>query len=104
MRLDLQLHHNISRLTTSSFIAFAMDSILFTLRCTFINFDLDLLGLLLQLFSLAVLALLAGVNAFSDSSALVARACSLGVHSWTYLHHYCSHSLSFAAFAGRDCL
>jgi len=103
MLLLLDLNDNITRFNIRNFISFSVNSVSFSIRRTFVNLNLESLLLLLDLLAIASFANLRRIHDVTTTTALVAWTCSLGIHTWSKLHHDCSHTLASAACAGFHC-
>jgi len=97
VRLLFNLYYDISRFNIWHFISFSMNSILLSMRGSFINFNFQSFSFLLGLFSITDLALLGRIYLLSLTTALITGSRALRVHPRSELSHYSSHSSSFAA-------
>ena len=95
MRLFIDYQHDIARLFIRMCIRLAVEYILFTVRRSLINITRQDLLLFDYFFSITVLALFIFINCFTSTSALVAWASLLRIHSWAKLHHLRHHTSPF---------
>ena len=87
VRLLLNNYDYIAGLDAGVFVGLAMEDILLVVWCTLVDFSLNDLLLLHDLFAVAVLAFVLLIDDFTFTTAVIARARGLGVHAWSkHLH------------------
>ena len=104
VRNQLHLHYNITWLSIGHLVSLSVNSILFSMGRSLVDFHLQLLRLFLYLLAIASLALFRRVDRLALAATLVTWACSLCIHARSQLHHDSPHSLSFTALAQNHSL
>jgi len=95
--------NNIANISVRNKVTFSVNNLFAAIWRSFVNAELKFLILLFDFLAFTVFALLALVNDFSLSIALVARSSLLSVHARSKLHHSDDDSLSFALGTLLDC-
>lgn len=96
VRLLLNNYNDITWLDAGVFVGLAMENVLLVVWCTLIDFCLDDLFLLHNLFAIAVLAFVLLINDFTFTVAVIAGARRLSVHAWSKHLHSRYHATAFA--------
>lgn len=94
------LFHNddhIAGLATRVLVGLTMESVLLVVRRALINLSLQNFLLLLDLLTIAVLALVSFINDLTSATAFIARASRLRVHAGTEHYHFVDHTTTIAS-------
>lgn len=99
MRLFLNNNHNIAWLHAWVLIGLAVEDVLLVVRGAFVDFCLNYLFLLDDLFTIASLTFVLFINYLAFTIAIIAGALGLGVHAWSEHLHSGYHATTFATSA-----
>ena len=85
------------------FVRFAVEGVLISVGCAFVDVNFNDLLLLRDLLSIAGLALEGVIDNFTLAMAVVTWSLRLSVHAWSELLHLHDHTPSFALWALLNC-